>query len=685
MYRILALLILCSTHIAQSQSFSCSNGSIPDNGVLTAFPVAVSGLPVQADSTFGLKSVCINVTHPYVSDLEIYLECPDGTKIELSTRNGGSGDNYWSTCFYDTVAGRINNGNAPFTGSYRPEGWLFTANNRQNSNGTWNLLVRDAKPGVDAGFMNGAYLTFAPMPFSGLALQSSNLPIVRINTYGAGIPDDPKIPAYIDLIDNGPGQRNYIGDKGNIFAGPIGIETRGSFSQTLPKKSYGFDIRDSLGNETDTPLVGMPSESDWIFNASYSDKTFLRNCLSYHIAQQLGNYASRFRHCEIVINGQYQGIFILLEKIKRGPGRVDIANLTPADISGDSLTGGYILKVDKQTGSVTGGFPSQYPPYNGGPTPDILYEYPDGNTLVPQQIQYIQQYCDSFENALRGIQFTDQFLGYRPFIEVDSWIDYLIINEFAKNIDGFRISSYFHKRKVNDGGQLVMGPVWDFDIAWGNANYDGGDVISGYSHLYSNTSAPNQVPFWWVRLQQDPYFSNRARCRWESLRAGVLSNTALFAWIDSMALVLDEAQARNFVRWPILGVYVWPNPAPYPSTYGGVIQELKNWVTNRSTWLDANLPGVCIPQSLDEGRSVELRVLAYPNPAREHIWLVGTFGEGSQVHIRIRNSLGQVLFSETQPASEGRILIQPGKYASGMLLIEVENGDQRATARVFRN
>ncbi|MFM9008487.1 MAG: proprotein convertase P-domain-containing protein, partial [Bacteroidota bacterium] len=143
MNRILALLLLCFTHLAKAQSFSSSNGNIPDNAVLTAFPVAVNGLPSQVDSAFGLKSVCINITHPYVGDLEIYLECPDGTRIELSTRNGGSGDNYWSTCFYDTVSGRINNGNAPFTGSYRPEGWLFTANNRQNPNGTWNILVRD--------------------------------------------------------------------------------------------------------------------------------------------------------------------------------------------------------------------------------------------------------------------------------------------------------------------------------------------------------------------------------------------------------------------------------------------------------------------------------------------------------------------------------------------------------------
>ncbi|MFM9009252.1 MAG: CotH kinase family protein, partial [Bacteroidota bacterium] len=212
-----------------------------------------------------------------------------------------------------------------------------------------------------------------------------------------------------------------------------------------------------------------------------------------------------------------------------------------------------------------------------------------------------------------------------------------------------------------------------------------GDVISGYSHLYSNTSAPNQVPFWWVRLQQDPYFKNRARCRWESLRTGVLSNATLFAWIDSMAMVLDEAQSRNFVRWPILGVYVWPNPAPYPSTYSGVIQELKNWVTNRSAWLDANLPGVCIPQSLDENPLAELRVLAYPNPATDHIWLMGTFREGAQVHIRIRNALGQLLDSETRISSEGRVLIQPGADVRGMLLLEVEDGDKRATTRVFRN
>lgn len=543
---------------------------------------------------------------------------------------------------------------------------------------TWNLQV-----GKSTNCIINTLSVTATTPSEAIVpLQSSDLPIIKINTFGQNIPDNPKIPAQIQIIYNGPGVRNNINDT-PYYDGLIGIETRGSWSQTLPKKSYGFDTRDATGIEVDTPLLGMPAESDWILNASYSDKTFMRNTLSYELSRSMGHYASRSQHCEITINGQYMGIFILMEKIKRDSGRVDIAKLNPEDTIGNAVTGGYILKVDKSTGSLTGGWPSQYAPYMGGPTPAILYEYPEGTSLHPLQVQYIQQYCDSFENALHGNAFMDPVNGYRRFIALDTWVDYFIINEISKNVDGYRISSFFHKAKDSDGGLLRMGPVWDYDIAWGNADYNGGNVVTGYQYLFNDPSAPNQPPFWWIRLMQDPYFRNAVRCRWDDLRTGILSTAYLHNWVDSMAVVLNESQGRNFVQWPILGIYVWPNPAPFPPDYPGVVQELKNWISNRTAWLDANLPGTCITAGMSD-HDGELKPMVYPNPAGEIAWLMTNLTVGTEARIRIYNSTGQVKYNSSVMIDDNPVRLPLRDCGRGILLIEISSGNTVLRTKLIR-
>jgi subtilisin-like proprotein convertase family protein len=258
---------------ANAQSFSGVGGNIPDDGTSIRFPVLVSGLPASIDSTFGVISACLNIVHPYVSDLSIWLVAPDSTYIELSSGNGGSGDNYWNTCFIDTVPVYITSGAAPYTGEYRPESPIYNVNNGQNPNSAWQLLIEDTYPFADAGILLNWTITFGNNPPKGLVLQSSNLPIVKINTLGQVIPDDPKITVQMQIIDNGMGIRNYVSDTPNVYNGQIGIEIRGSSSQMFPKKSFGFETLDSAGNEIDTSLFGMPSESDWILGANYTDKT----------------------------------------------------------------------------------------------------------------------------------------------------------------------------------------------------------------------------------------------------------------------------------------------------------------------------------------------------------------------------------------------------------------------------
>src|SRR6185295_18577145 len=164
--------------------------------------------------------------------------------------------------------------------------------------------------------------------------SSSNLPIIVIDTHGSIIVDDPKISADMGIIYNGPGIRNNLTDAHNNFDGKIGIEIRGSSSQMFPKKQYGIELTDVSGSSIDVSLLGMPKKDDWVLFAPYNDKSLMRDALAYKLGRDQGRYASRAKYCEVVINGVYEGIYVLFEKVKRDKNRVNIDKLDPAEITG---------------------------------------------------------------------------------------------------------------------------------------------------------------------------------------------------------------------------------------------------------------------------------------------------------------------------------------------------------------
>jgi hypothetical protein len=421
-----------------------------------------------------------------------------------------------------------------------------------------------------------------------LIFTTSNLPIVVINTNGQTIVDDPRIVCDMGVIDNGFGVMNSISDPFNDYNGKISIEYRGSSSQTFPKKPYALETQDSIGNNNNVSLLGMPIENDWILYAPYSDKALMRNFLTFDLGRKMGHYSPRTVYCELVINGDYKGIYILMEKIKRDKDRVDIAKLDADDLAGDSLTGGYIIKVDKYTGTGGVDWLSDFPNISGGSL-YIQYHYPEATALQPQQLNYIEQYVDSFEYALNGLNFADTSIGYAKYIDINSFIDFYIINEISKNIDGYRLSTYMHKDKQSKGGKLTMGPFWDFNLAFGNADYCNGGITSGWE---VNGGCGGNNPFWFERLLDDTIYENKLKCRWEYLREKSFHQDSIFNFIDSMALYLNDAQQRNFQQWPTLGTYVWPN-FYVGSTYQDELNFFKTWIGDRLLWIDNNLGGNC--------------------------------------------------------------------------------------------
>ncbi len=688
----------CLFSFAQAQTFTGTGGAISDNLDTTYYIIPVSGLsPANIDTAvFGLEQVCIDLTHTKDRDLDIFLESPDGTIVELTTDNGDLDDNYTNTCFRWDVSTFITAGTAPFTGAYKPEGLLPAINNGQNGNGNWRLRVYDDNnTGNNTGNMISWSITFGTSPAADFVFQSSNLPIIVINTGNQTIVDEPKIMADMGIIYNGPNIRNNMTDSFNNYNGKIGIEFRGSSSQGFPKKPYGIELWDVNGNAIDSSLLGMPKESDWILFASYSDKSLLNNALSYHLANQMGWYAPRTQHVELTINGQYMGVYVLMEKIKKDNNRVDIATLQPTEIFGDDVTGGYIIKIDKSTGNGGAGWTSTFAPDTApnGQTIYFQYEYPSDLIIVPQQEAYIQAYVDSFETALAGPNFADTALGYARYMDVNSFIDYFLLNEMSRNVDGYRLSTYLYKDKMSNGGKLTIGPAWDYDLGWANADYCAGSDTTGWAYQFKNVCPGDywQIPFWWDRLMQDPNFRDKVRCRWEELKMTVLSVSYLHNYADSMALYLDEGQQRNFNTWLILGNYVWPNPSPIPADYAGEITEIKNWMTARWAWMDANMPGIlgtCNPTGMANEAPIENPLVAFPNPFQQDLSFSIYLEQSENVEVVLLNSLGQpVMAPQTRRANAGtqNITIDTGDgLAAGLYFLQIRAGNHYWTQTVTR-
>ena len=337
---------------------------------------------------------------------------------------------------------------------------------------------------------------------------SSNLPIIIINTNGQDIPDEPKIEADLGIIYNGEGVRNFSCDSLNNYNGKIGIELHGTSSLQYPKKSFGFETRKNDGSDYNVSLIGLPKESDWILYAPYSDKSLVRNVITYKWAADAGRYAPRCRFCELILNGNYWGVYVLMEKIKRDKNRVNIAKLEDDDISGIGLTGGYIVKIDWPD-------PNDLGWVSIVSNAQFFYHHPKGEDLLQVQRNYIRDYITQFEYVLIGNNFKDPVNGYYKFINMDSFIDFMIGQEMAKNRDAFRASTFMFKDRDSIDNRLNMGPLWDFNIAYGNHNKDNFEYAGGWSFEW----LANPIIFWWSRLLQDSIFTTKLIHRWTQLES----------------------------------------------------------------------------------------------------------------------------------------------------------------------
>jgi hypothetical protein len=361
--------------------------------------------------------------------------------------------------------------------------------------------------------------------------------------------------------------------------------------------------------------------------------------------------------------------------------------LTPADTTGNDLTGGYILQQNYWDPSNS--FQSNYSPIDHpGLDVHFLYEYPKPDTILPVQKYYIASFVDSLEDALYSPGFADTVSGYRKYMDVKSFIDYFLVNEVSRNADGFKKSVFYNKPKFSKGGKLKAGPVWDFDWAWKNlgncdifANFDG----AGWAHHVNDCPSDNHSTGWYVRLFQDSTFNDELRCTYESYRQSILDTTYIFAYIDGVRSLVQHAQARHFKKWPVLGV---SGPAPeigaIAATYNAELDTLKKWITIRLQWLDANIPGLCVPVGV-AGADPPGAVHCFPNPAGDFVQVNYSLPAPVMVKVSILNYLGQEVVSRdegTQPAGKHSIQLETSGLPAGLYVVHLETGSSFTSGKL---
>ncbi len=438
--------------------------------------------------------------------------------------------------------------------------------------------------------------------------NDSALPYIEI-TSDVSIENEPKVPGRMMAYENGE----------VVFSSRIGIEYRGSTSFRLSdKRSYGIETWDENNMDESKSVLGFPEEEDWIllghvFRESEGrifDPTLMRNHIGYELYRSMGNYASRSQFVELSVNGDFVGTYVFMEKLKRDNDRIDIARLDETDTDAESITGGYILKIDKTSGGDVApnepleyyennweddahynadiSFRSKYgvdgstldfeafrPPYHPDQFKEtyFLYEYPRSDRITDQQKAYIQQYMEEFETALLTDDLSSNERTYTDYVDLSSFVDYFILNELVSNVDAYRLSTYLFKDR---GEKLNIGPVWDLNIGYNaQGRIPSTDWIVNYNDYVPGD--PWLVPFWWDRLFEDQVFIDLLKQRWSQLRASTLSPTTVESLVRETAnyLVDNGAIERNYERWS--GIEV---------NYQSEVDAMVNYLKDRISWMD---------------------------------------------------------------------------------------------------
>ena len=404
--------------------------------------------------------------------------------------------------------------------------------------------------------------------------QVTNLPTVSIHIYAGYDPKDKvtELPSNITITyDGGTRIQEY----------PITTRGRGNASWSFPKKPWRIKFADGKSHHM---LRGSSMESPakakkWTLINNYGDKTLLRNCLAFEVSKRLNAlYTPWAQPVDVIMNGEYKGCYQLCDQISVDAHRVPVTEMLPTDIEEPEVTGGYLIEVDAYASSESSWFRSN----RGNP---VTIKHPGDDDIVTQQSQYIKSHFNLMESSVFASNYTDPENGYRKYLDIESFLKHFIIGEFSGNMDTYW-SVYMYKEREEN--QFHVAPSWDFDLAFDNdqRNYP----VNGRSNwAYNGGSAAGNMKSFVTRILNDDAAFQQLNQIWrENRKEGLLDETSLVAWVDSMAQDIEASANLNFIRWPILNSKVHQNVSALGS-FDAEVDVLRNYIPTRLNWIDSYL------------------------------------------------------------------------------------------------
>lgn len=446
---------------------------------------------------------------------------------------------------------------------------------------------------------------------------TSNLPIVLIKTFSdQELCDSIRQDGQMKIIFHNDSCPNSLADTADTryinYDGRISIRTRGQTSQYPPKKPYAITTLRADSSHNNVSLLGMPAENDWVLNNIAYEPSYVRDYISYGLYSMLGYYSPRCRFCEVFLNDDYKGLYILIEKIKADENRIDIAKMDENDTIGENLTGGYIFKADKVRNDDEILFIDT-------DATDLQYTsvHPKQDLITQTQSEYLQNLYSELK-LKTDLQNEAIDVGFPSIIDIPSFVDYMILEEYTSNVDAFHYSTYFHKDKM---GKLRAGPVWDFNLTFGNdltpSLYYNRSKYNIWQFLYHG----NECAKLWSDLFYNPTFQCYLSRRWHELTAEdqPLCYNTVSKFIAETESQISEAITRDCERW---------NKTNHHTSN---IDSLKRWITKRIEWMDSHIGSYDNCQDIEIPNLVISKINYYPKP-------YGAFSSNNLEFIEISNN-----------------------------------------------
>ena len=417
----------------------------------------------------------------------------------------------------------------------------------------------------------------------------THLPLVIIDTAGTDIPGQPILDAdnhEIGFTTTAQGEemlsakisvisaedRNHHPSDQPDLESDMLIRIRGNSSRYFEKKSYLVRLTDEDGSYRNEEMMGMAPHYEWALHGPYLDKSLIRNYMWYNIAGEFMGYAPNVRFCEVILNGEYQGLYVMTETITNGEDcRINVSE--PVENTNQT---GYLLRLDRGSSTPIKNIQT-FTNYSYRNMQKYNIQYPRSGDLTPELTAAIAQDFSDFEKSLYSYDYDTDDYGYYYDIDVQSFIDYFLINEFTTNYDAGWLSTYLYK---DIGGKYKM-VIWDFNSACDNY-----EQTTLEPHHFET-----QLTVLYYMLIKDEYFVERLIDRYRELREGVLSEAYLNQYIDDVVAYLGDAVERNFSVWGhTFETYRPLSPdSRNPADHEEAIEQIRDYIHGRGDWMDEHI------------------------------------------------------------------------------------------------